>query len=358
MGFLAVGAALAALAIIWPHRGLVARWRRARTRVERVLVEDALKHLCSAELDARTPTLEGLAGALEVSRNRVARLVERLETLGMVEARGGAFVLTTEGREYGLRILRTHRLWERYLADRTGVHPTVWHEEAERVEHELGPDDAEVLAQRLGHPLYDPHGDPIPSATGEVPPARGERLDRFAAGDVVVVRHVEDEPAEVFEDLTREGFVPGLQMQVLDAEPPGVTVRAAGREIALTSLQARNLTAERVAPGDRQRAAAGTLADLRPGRKARVVRISPVCQGLQRRRLMDLGIVPGTVVEAQMAAMGGDPVAYLVRGALIALRREQAELIQVDPLEEGETPEGTAGANAGGDQAAARREAS
>jgi DtxR family Mn-dependent transcriptional regulator len=61
-----------------------------------------------------------------------------------------------------------------------------------------------------------------------------------------------------------------------------------------------------------------------------VVRLSAACQGLQRRRLLDLGVVPGTRVTAEFASPGGDPIAYRIRGALIALRRVQAELIQVD----------------------------
>jgi len=61
-----------------------------------------------------------------------------------------------------------------------------------------------------------------------------------------------------------------------------------------------------------------------------VVRLSAACQGPQRRRLLDLGVVPGTLISAEFSSPGGDPIAYMIRGALIALRRTQAELIQVD----------------------------
>jgi Fe2+ transport system protein FeoA len=62
-----------------------------------------------------------------------------------------------------------------------------------------------------------------------------------------------------------------------------------------------------------------------------VVRLADACQGPQRRRLLDLGVVPGTIVTAEFSSPGGDPIAYRIRGALIALRRVQAKLIQVDP---------------------------
>jgi DtxR family Mn-dependent transcriptional regulator len=64
-----------------------------------------------------------------------------------------------------------------------------------------------------------------------------------------------------------------------------------------------------------------------------VLDISPACRGSQRRRLLDLGIVRGTEVVPELVSAGGDPVAYRVRGALIALRREQAEWIRIEKLE-------------------------
>lgn len=70
-----------------------------------------------------------------------------------------------------------------------------------------------------------------------------------------------------------------------------------------------------------------TLADIPPSSSGVVTAVHS--EGLERRRMMDLGIVPGTVIKAEMRSPMGDPVAYRVRGALIALRQEQARLIEV-----------------------------
>jgi len=67
------------------------------------------------------------------------------------------------------------------------------------------------------------------------------------------------------------------------------------------------------------------LSELKPGAGAVVARIE--FEGLQRRRLLDLGIVPGTAIRAELDSPMGDPRAYLVRGALIALRNAQAARI-------------------------------
>jgi len=59
--------------------------------------------------------------------------------------------------------------------------------------------------------------------------------------------------------------------------------------------------------------------------------ITSRCQGAQRRRLLDLGVVPGTRIVAELDSASGDPIAYRIRGALIALRRQQAEWIEIEP---------------------------
>jgi ferrous iron transport protein A len=70
-----------------------------------------------------------------------------------------------------------------------------------------------------------------------------------------------------------------------------------------------------------------TLATLQPGERGVVQSLR--CKGLIRRRMLDLGMVPGTEVEAVMVSPNGDPVAYQVRGTLLALRREDAEAVEI-----------------------------
>ncbi|NLC54121.1 MAG: ferrous iron transport protein A [Firmicutes bacterium] len=72
------------------------------------------------------------------------------------------------------------------------------------------------------------------------------------------------------------------------------------------------------------------LACLPIGHRAQVVKVGT--EGLPRNRLLDLGLVPSTVVEAVRKSPAGDPVAYNIRGAIIALRSEESRLITVRPL--------------------------
>jgi DtxR family Mn-dependent transcriptional regulator len=342
-----LGSALAAV-LLWPRRGVLARYL-GRRLLERVRIEDALKQLYNAEYAGRPAGLESLAGALELRRARVAHRLSGVESAGLVGWTVRGVELTESGRSYALEVLRSHRLWERYLADRTGLSPAEWHAEAERREHTMTPEEADLLSASLGHPRYDPHGDPIPGADGRMPPLVGESLTVLGAGDAAVVVHLEDEPAEVYAALVGAGLGPGTRLEVLGVAPGEVRIRATGREHRLESVVAASIEVVRLPGGGEGDAGVEALASLRQGEPAEVVRSAAACQGTHRRRLLDLGVVPGTVITARLRSASGDPVGYEIRGALIALRREQAERILVRRVAAG-VKDGRAGAGDSGER--------
>ncbi len=318
------------LILFWPRQGLAIRLLRVLRMTERVRIEDSLKHVYNEEYSGRTATVDSVAGALEVSRSFAVRLVGRLQALELVHSSGGGLHLTEMGRGYALRILRTHRLWERYLADRTNVRPTDWHDEAERREHRLAAAEVDELAASMGHPVYDPHGDPIPTAEGELPPRKGVAMTALKVGEVGTIIHLEDEPREVFQKLVAAELAPLMRVELIDASPDTVQFSADGETRELEPVVAANIT---VVPLPSEDIGAGPyekLSSLSAGESATVVQIAHACQGPQRRRLLDLGVVPGTLITAELRGALSDPVAYRIRSALIALRREQADWIYVD----------------------------
>ena len=325
---------LAALGfILWPEVGVVARWQRAKRNTRRIQIEDALKHLYDCESRRLTSTRQSIAGALSISEDKAANLLVRLEGMGLLRSHGEGFVLTDDGRSYALRIIRVHRLWERYLADETGVQETAWHPEAERQEHRMTPDEANSLAEYMGNPQFDPHGDPIPSAVGEIPAPKGQSLVQLPEGSVGQIVHIEDEPRTMYAQLVAEGLYPGMQVQMFKSSAERVRFAANGEERVLAPLFARNVTVVSL-PAEEKSEGFLTLATLRLGKRAVVLGISGTCRGHQRRRLMDLGVVPGTLIKAEMKSASGDPTAYQIRGAMVALRKKQAEQIYVEPAEE------------------------
>ncbi len=328
-------AALVALAALlaWPRWGVLAQWQRFRSTTERVRIEDALKHLLNCELASGRASVASLAGMLEISPARAHAIVARLDALDLAQPEPDGIALTAEGRAYALRILRTHRLLERYFADRTGAAPSEWHDLAEAGEHALSAEDAEELSALMGHPAYDPHGDPIPSATGVLPPDNGVPLVRLAEGETGTVIHVEDEPAAVYRELLSKGVNVSVPVQVVRTGPHALDVVVDGERQRIDLLAASAISVVRVpAVATEEEQPWERLDVLRPGEQAEVVRISPAVQGPQRRRLLDLGILRGTTITAAMRSASGDPTAYRIRGALIALRRAQARGIHIRRL--------------------------
>ena len=320
----------AAAALLWPRTGLAPRLHRLLLLSERVRLEDSVKHIYTCERTGRVCSLESLAGRLEVSRTRAAALLSRLTAMGLAHTGGRGPTLTEEGRQSALRLVRTHRMWERYLADRTGVPASDWHDEAERMEHALSTAEVDALDTRLGHPRWDPHGDPIPTSSGEVPPDQGLGLVSADPGRTVEILHLEDEPREIYDGLIRAGLVLGGRLDVVARTDSSVRVRSGGREWEIDTVAAGNVTVQYLPLGERAETSRTTLLDATAGETVRVTGISRACQGIQRRRLLDLGVVRGTSITPELASAAGDPVAYRIRGALIALRRTQAAWIQVD----------------------------
>src|SRR3990172_8060744 len=111
---------LVGLGLVLPKSGLLPRWRRAQRNNERVLSEDALKHIQRGETHGYPTNLHSLAGALNISVNQAADILNKIQALNLVRIEGEAFRLTPSGHDYALRIIRAHRLWEQYLAEETG----------------------------------------------------------------------------------------------------------------------------------------------------------------------------------------------------------------------------------------------
>jgi len=330
---LLVLAALGLAAILlFPSYGLFPRWRRAAGMNHRVRIEDTLKHLYNCELNGDRATPESVAGTTQLTADRTLKLLIEMEERGLLEVGPTGIRLTEDGRSSALHILRAHRLWERHLADETGVEQLEWHDQAERIEHRLTPEQVEALAARLGQPTHDPHGDPIPSDTGELIPHGGIPITAAPLNVPLLVVHIEDEPPAAYAQLVAEGLRPGSEIRLIESTPEKTRFWSDGDEHLLAPIVASNLSvlAQRAPEGvpldDARR-----LSDLRQGQRGRVLAISPRCHGLERRRLLDLGVLPGTEVRAEFVSPGSDPVAYRIREALIALRRDQADLILLAP---------------------------
>ncbi|QLD84884.1 metal-dependent transcriptional regulator [Natronomonas halophila] len=207
------------------------------------VMEDYIKAIYAIqnETGERVGTSE-LADYMDVTSPTVSSMLGKLEDRGLIdreEYRG--VTLTDEGEVVALEILRHHRLLESFLTEQLDYDWADVHEEADRLEHHVSDELTERIAEVLGNPGVDPHGDPIPDADLRLPDAEEtSRLSTAEEGDEVVVRRIRHQGDEELRYLADAGIEPGIELEVLEIAPFGlVTVRTPEGEQSLPEEIAR-----------------------------------------------------------------------------------------------------------------------
>lgn len=128
--------------------------------------------------------------------------------------------LTALGEEIALEVLRHHRLIELYLVEALGYTLDEVHDEAERLEHVISETFEARIAEFLGHPVIDPHGDPIPTLEGAMPD--DSELTALAEWPIrkqgTIKRLLDQTPAKL-QYLHERGISPGVLIIVTEHEP-------------------------------------------------------------------------------------------------------------------------------------------
>jgi DtxR family transcriptional regulator, Mn-dependent transcriptional regulator len=194
-------------------------------------VEDYLKAIYRLSPEGRPASTSHIANLLELSPPSVSGMVKRLSELGLLEHIPYKGVQLTEaGRLAALRMVRRHRLIEAYLVQFLGYSWDTVHVEAERLEHAVSDTLVERMAAALGHPVVDPHGDPIPDADGSIHELACKPLTDVPVGEIAEILRVDEREPERLRYLAALGLVPGVVVTLRDRQPFGgpVTVEAAG----------------------------------------------------------------------------------------------------------------------------------
>jgi DtxR family Mn-dependent transcriptional regulator len=204
----------------------------AKTDSISAAVEDYTKAIYALQVECHGPvTNNALAERLGVSAASASNMVKKLGGLGLVEHLPYHGVeLTRAGRRVALEVLRHHRLLELYLAQSLGVPWDRVHDEAEVLEHHIS---EELIANALGNPTHDPHGDPIPTRELEILDEAGATLDSLEPGDHGRFTRVSDHDPEMLRYLAERGIAPGDDFEVVDKHPFGgpLFVRFGGGDV-------------------------------------------------------------------------------------------------------------------------------
>lgn len=161
-----------------------------------------------------------IATILGITPGSVTNTLEVLESKGLVAREPYKGVkLTGEGLKLALSVFRRHRLAERLLTDVLKLDWTDSHEEACKLEHVISDHVAKSIEKALGQPQTCPHGNPIPTEDGTMPPSKDQPLSELGNGEVATVSRIPDPNAEILRYLATLGMFPGVKIEVEERAP-------------------------------------------------------------------------------------------------------------------------------------------
>jgi DtxR family Mn-dependent transcriptional regulator len=179
-----------------------------------------------------------IADRLNVSRPAVSEMIKRMEQEGLVRSAKGRIGLTDEGRGLAERVVRRHRLAERFLCDVLGLSWADAHREAGKWEHVMSDDVEAAMDRVLGGPTTCPHGNPIPGSDYRAP--ESSRLVDLEVGAPFTVSRIPEElefTPGLLDFLEESSIQPGHQGLVTAASPDGtMTVEIDGNRVGVGSF--------------------------------------------------------------------------------------------------------------------------
>jgi DtxR family Mn-dependent transcriptional regulator len=175
----------------------------------------AIYHLSGA--DNEIVSTSALAEASKTKAASVTDMLRRLSDKEFINyTRYQGVTLTESGKKIALKIIRRHRLWEVFLVEQLGFKWDEIHEIAEQLEHINSTELIDRLDKFLDHPLFDPHGDPIPDAAGDFPEMCTTKLTDALVDKILTIKKVSEDSPIFLRHLDRIGIEIGTSVKVCE----------------------------------------------------------------------------------------------------------------------------------------------
>jgi DtxR family Mn-dependent transcriptional regulator len=176
--------------------------------------ENYIKAIYHLQQDGTVTTNE-LAAELQTRPASVTDMMKKLRTKKLVHYQAyKGFNLTADGKKVALLIVRRHRLWEFFLAEKLKFSWDEVHVVAEDLEHVSSKKLIDKLDEFLGFPRFDPHGDPIPDANGKIETSKQVSLTDLPLNKPGIVCYVSDQSKEMLELLGHKKIGIGTRIEV------------------------------------------------------------------------------------------------------------------------------------------------
>src|SRR5690554_1777769 len=156
---------------------------------------------------------------LDIKMTSVTSMVKRLASKNLVNYQSyKPLTLTEKGEKLALSIIRKHRLTEMFLVEKMGFGWEEVHEVAEQIEHIKSPKFFAKMDELLDYPTVDPHGSPIPDASGKIRWKTYETLDKFNEGDKLKLVAVNNSNDDFLRYLNSKSITLDIQIEVISRE--------------------------------------------------------------------------------------------------------------------------------------------
>jgi DtxR family Mn-dependent transcriptional regulator len=177
--------------------------------------ENYLKTIFHLQVGTEAVTTNALAEKLQTRPASVTDMMKKLNAKKLLHYKPYyGFYLSTEGKKIALNIIRRHRLWEYFLAEKLKFSWNEVHEVAEELENVSSKKLIDKLEEYLDFPEFDPHGDPIPDSKGKMRSVDGIPLIELPLGQSAEVRRVGHQSAEMLELLQHKNIGIGTRLEV------------------------------------------------------------------------------------------------------------------------------------------------
>ena len=204
--------------------------------------ENYLKTIYHLEaLKAGSVMTSQIADRMNTTSASVTDMIKKLSEKNLVDyERYHGVKMTRKGEKMALGVIRRHRLWEVFLTDILKFNWDEVHVLAEELEHVSSDELISRLDAYLGHPRFDPHGDPIPDGSGKMSHPAGQSLSEVETGQDVYLFGVSDHSPPFLRFLDKKGLKPGVRFVVLEKDEfdQSILIRFVGGETTFLSHQA------------------------------------------------------------------------------------------------------------------------
>ncbi len=203
------------------------------------------------ERDNKAASTNAIAAAMNTTAASVTDMFNRLKSKSLVHyEKAKGVTLTTEGGDLATSLIRKHRIWEVFLCEKLNYAWDECHDLAEELEHIQDTDLINRLERFLGHPRFDPHGDPIPDAEGNFTPRPQVLLSDMRVGEKGIIVGVQEHSSAFLQYLDKQKLTLGVEITLLEIFEFDDSLKLSlkqGGDVIVSSRVSQNLFLKKIA---------------------------------------------------------------------------------------------------------------